>query len=217
MVKKIRKKGARRLRAPRGVQTPGRGGGGPHGQKTRWLKGLRPGWRVPVDGVTITIGTQQHVGRLSERYAWAADKYEEFITEVTGLGAVELRYLFKGVPNHAGGGGHDIGVTVNGYYSGNHSSGHAPKWQIYDWVGTGWDDITGMVFATGGSEYEKLVGRVPYASKYFEAGTDNVQVRLLHPVVGGNEQHEVHVNQINLAVHGTTTTTTTTSTTTTAP
>lgn len=214
MVKKIRKKGARRVRPGRGRQTPGRGGGLPaHGQKTRWLKGLSGGWRRAWQ-VVVDPGTDNTVGRLKERYTWAADKYELSANEVTPVGACIITFDFKPVPKHAGGGGHDIQVRAKGYYSGNHASPSLPKFQIYDHVGTDWEDITGMVFSSGGTEYEQLEGRVPFDAKYFD-GDNNVRVRIFHPNVAGNTSHEFHVNQVGLGTYGTTTTTSTTSTTTT--
>lgn len=188
-----------------------------HGQKTRWLKGrMRPNWRYAA-AVTVDPGTPINQGeRLAERYTWQHDKYELFFKEVAGVGAAVLTMDFVGVPKHAGGGGHDIQVTCLGYYSGNHSAGHAPKWQIYDWIGTSWVDIAGMVFATGRSAYELLEGRVPFNADYFEAGTNKVRLQMLHPVVGGNPLHEFHINHVTLGTYGTTTTTSTTSSTTTS-
>ena len=214
MVKKISKKGPRRLSPPRGVQSPGHGGrrGVAHGQKTRWLHGLSGGWRRAWRAV-IDPGTPINQDeRLAERYTWSRDKYELFFKEVAGVGAAVLTMDFKPVPDR----GHDLYVEVWGYYSGNHAAGHAPKWQIYDNNLTDWVDIAGMVFATEATGYERLEGRVPYSADYFD-GDNNVKLQLLHPVVGGNPLHEFHINMVGLGTYGTTTTTTSTSTTTTAP
>jgi hypothetical protein len=166
----------------------------------------------------VDPGDPQNTGeRLAERYTWQEGKYELFAKEVAGVGACVITFDFKGVPKHAGGGGHDLHVSCYGYYSGNHAAPQAPKFQIYDYVGTDWEDITGMVFQTGQSGYERLEGRVPYDAKYWGTG-NNVRIRILHPVIGGNPLHEFHINHVGLGTYGTTSTTsTTTSTTTTAP
>lgn len=187
-----------------------------HGQKTRWLKqGVRPGWRHAWQ-VVVDPGNPINQGeRLAERYTWGYSKYELFAKEVGPVGACVITFDFKPVPKHAGGGGHDIQVTCRGYYSGNHATPSLPKFQIYDYVGTDWEDITGMVFTSGGSEYELLEGRVPFDAKYFEAGTNNVRVRIFHPNVAGNTSHEFHINHVTLGTYGTTTTTTSTTSSTT--
>jgi hypothetical protein len=190
---------------------------GKHGQKTRWLKqGVRPGWRHAWQ-VVVDPGTPINQGeRLAERYTWGYGKYELFAKEVAGVGACVITFDFKPVPKHAGGGGHDLHVWSRAYYSGNHAAGHAPKYQIYDYNATGWVDIAGMVLSIDGSDYEYLEGRVPFSADYFEDGTDNVRIRILHPVVGGNPVHEFHVNEVGLGTYGTTSTTSTTSSTTTS-
>ena len=186
-----------------------------HGQKTRWLKGIKPGWRTAWQ-VVVDPGDPQNQGeRLAERYTWQYGKYELFAKEVAGVGACVITFDFKPVPKHAGGGGHDLHVFCHGYYSGNHATGHAPKFQIYDHVGTDWEDITGMVFTVSQSAYEYLEGRVPFNAKYWDA-SNNVRIRILHPVVGGNPVHEFHINQVGLGMYGTTSTTSTTSSTTTS-
>lgn len=165
--------------------------------------------------MVVDPGTDNNSGeRLGERYTWERDKYELWANEVAGVGACVITFDFKPVPKI----GNDLRVTCNGYYTGNHASPQAPKFQVYDQVGTDWEDITGMLFSTGGSEYELLEGVIPYDTKYFGTG-DNVRIRILHPVIGGNPTHEFHINEVKLGTMPvtTTTSTSTTSTTTTAP
>ena len=185
-----------------------------HGQKTRWLKdSMKPNWRYAWQ-VVVDPGTPQNQGeRLAERYTWQYNKYELLANEVAPVGACIITFDFKPVPKHAGGGGHDIQVMCMGYYSGNHASPSLPKFQIYDYIGTDWEDITDMVFSSGGSDYEYLEGRALFDAKYFQAGTDNVRVRIFHPNVAGNVNHEFHINHVGLGTYGTTSTTSTTTTT----
>ena len=185
-----------------------------HGQKTRHLD-RPPSWRRP--DVTVDIGTWNNEDeRLSEKYVWFRDKYWMHLNEVAGVGAVKLTFDFVGVPKAKHKTIHrPINIAFIGYYTGNHATPQAPKFQIYDWIATDWTDITGMVLSTGQSAEEWLSGVVSGDGDWWEAGTNTVRLQLLHPVVGGNPTHELHINHVGLAIGGVTTTTSTTSTTTT--
>jgi len=170
--------------------------------------GWRAAWQVVVDPGTDNNGSE----RLGDRYTWHHDKYELSASEVVDVGACIITFDFAPVPK-----GMDIILSAWLYYSGDHDAPAAPKFQIYDYDGTSWIDITGMVLSTGGAGYEYLEGRVTSNGNLYQADTDNIRVRVFHPAVAGDITHEIHVNMVRLGtVASTTTTTTTTSTSTTS-
>jgi len=178
-----------------------------HGQKTRLLK--RPAaWHEPED-VSIEVGTGDNWNeRFGNRYAWRRDKYIMRTRELAENPSLELRFEFKGAPDT-----HDLKLFVIGWYTGTHISPHAPRLELYDWVGTGWDN-TGVSFQASQSAEEKLEYTIQISdSKYWQSGTNNIRCRLLHPPVVGNVTHELNICQVGLLPHYFTTTTTTTSTT----
>lgn len=179
-----------------------------HGQRTRQLK--RPGtWREPIS-VTLVAGTVPCLsdGRLGWKYANRLDKYTMDMIETTDNPPLSVEFEFAGVPNS-----HDLKVFLRGWYTGNHATPHAPRIEIYDWVGTGWDDA-GAVFSIGQSAEELAWGTVLKTdAKYWSGG--KVKLRVQHPPIAGNVSHQLHLRQIGLDQHHFTTTTTSTTTTTT--
>jgi len=182
-----------------------------HGQKTRLLD-RPPSWRRAWQ-VVVDPGTDNSTGRLKEKYTWFRDKWELFANEVAGLGAVVITFDFKPVPKMTWK-TMKCPLIINfiGYYTGNHATPQGPTFQIYDHVGTDWEEVPDGILDVGRTTEEFKTMYVPFDDKYFDAD-NNVRLRILHPVVGGNPLHELHVNHVGLAIGGVTTTTTTTSTT----
>ena len=183
-----------------------------HGQKTRHLD-RPPSWRRPWQ-VVVDPGTDNSTGRLKEKYTWFRDKYWLRCNEVAPVGAIIVTFDFKPVPKSTWKTiKSPIELWFVGYYTGNHATPSAPKLQIYDHLGTDWEDIAGGVLTTGASAEEFINVTIPQEDKYWEAGTNNVRIRIFHPNVAGNVTHELHINHLGLGVGSVTTTTSTTSTT----
>lgn len=181
-----------------------------HGQKTRWLK--RPGtWREAWQ-VVVSPGTDNNSSeRYGEKYTWWRDKYALRVNEVVDVGAAIITFDFKPVPKT-----HNLKIIFIGWYTGTHS---APKIQVYDYNLTQWVDVVGGALTTERTAEEKLLLKLGSNGNYWEAGTDNVRIRIFHPDVAGNTSHEFRIGQLSLDQRwgfSTTTTTTTTSTTTTS-
>jgi len=165
-----------------------------HGQKTRRLKGTNLGWRGAWQ-VVVDPGTDNNSSeRLGDRYTWHHDKYELSANEVAAEGACVITFDFRPVPK-----GLDLVISVWAYYTGDHDAPAAPKFQIYDYDATSWVDIATMVLSTEGTGYEYLEGTVPANDDVYETDTDNIRVRLLHPVVAGDTDHMLHVNMVRLS------------------
>lgn len=190
-----------------------------HGQKTRLLDrpgGWRRAWQVVVDPGT-GLNTDE---RLSRKYTWNRNKWELRVAEVVDVGAAIITFDFKPVPKLTTKTmQNDLTILFAGYYTGDHAAPHAPKLQIYDYIAVGWVDLTGGALTAGRSVEELLVLTAPGSGDWWEAGTNNVRVRILHAPVAGDTTHRLVVNHMGLATAGifttTTSTTSTTSTTTT--
>jgi len=186
-----------------------------HGQKQRVLGNREGSWRYAWQ-VVVDPGTEQNADeRDYAKYTWFTDKWSLFAKEVAGVGAAVITFDFKPVPK-----GNRLRIRFVGYYTGNHSTPQAPRLEIYDYVATDWVALTDGGLTTGASADEIIEVEAAADGDWWETSTDNVRIRILHPVVGGNPLHEFHVNELSLMqlpVSTTTTTSTTTSTTTTAP
>jgi hypothetical protein len=186
-----------------------------HGQKQRQLGNREGGWRYAWQ-VVVDPGTEDNSGeREYAKYTWFTDKWSMHAREVTGVGAVVITADFKPVPK-----GNRLKVRFVGYYTGNHGAPNNPRIEMYDYNATDWVALTGGELSQSMSADEIIECEAAGDGDWWEASTDNVRVRVIHPVIGGNVMHELHVNELSLAqmqVSTTTTTSTTTSTTTTVP
>lgn len=181
-----------------------------HGQKQRLLGNREGSWRYAWQ-VVVDPGTDNNSAeREGNKYTWFTDKWSLFVNEVAGVGAAVITFDFKPVPRGK------LRVRLVGFYTGNHATPQAPHLQIYNNDITDWDDISGSAFTTGGGADEIIEVDVDYNEDYWAAGTDNVRIRIVHPVVGGNPTHEFHINELSLSQLGVTSTTTTTTTSTTS-
>ena len=177
-----------------------------HGQKQRLLGNREGSWRYAWQ-VVVDPGTDNNSAeREGSKYTWFTDKWSLFINEVVTVGAAIITFDFKPVPK-----GNRLSIRFVGYYTGNHS---APKLQIYDYIATGWVDLTDGALSLSQSGDQILIVEAAGDGDWWEAETDNVRIRVFHPNVGGDTSHEFHVNELSLAqMQVSTTTTTTTSTT----
>jgi hypothetical protein len=164
--------------------------------------------------VVVDPGTDNSVGRLKEKYTWFRDKYWLRCNEVAPVGAIIVTFDFKPVPKLTWKTMlNPLVVNFIGYYTGTHATPSAPKLQIYDHIGTDWEDVPGGVLDTERSAEEWITATIPQADKYWAAADDNVRIRVFHPNVAGMAEHELNINHVGLAIGGVTTTTSTTSTT----
>lgn len=186
-----------------------------HGQKQRLLGNREGSWRYAWQ-VVVDPGTEDNSDeRDYSKYTWFTDKWCMKTREVTGPPPLAVTFDFTPVPR-----GNRLRIRFVGYYSGNHQTPHNPRLEIYDYIGTSWVALTGGELTLGADADEIIEAEAAADGDWWEHATDpsNVRVRVYHPNVAGNVNHELHVNELslmNLPVSTTTTTTTTTSSTTT--
>jgi len=184
-----------------------------HGQKQRLLGNREGSWRYAWQ-VVVDPGTDNNSSeREGEKYTWFTDKWSLHVNEVTDVGAAVITFDFKPVPK-----GNRLRARFVGYYTGNHGTPNAPRIEAYDYNLTDWVAVSGGALSQQQSADEIIDVELAGDGDWWASGTDNVRLRVAHPDIGGNENHEFFINELSLMqlpVSTTTTTTTTTTSTTT--